>query len=119
MKLILNIGLARTNNSNIGVGTALRDLASHGFKIEHHAVVHSDTEITVVAEVDDNDQPGTDNRVHLLSNLLGQDCIAVYNPETREGDLIGPRAAAWGAFSPEFFILADGTRLASPLQAAA
>lgn len=119
MKLILNIGLARFNNSNIGAGTVLRDLASHDFKIERHAIVHSESEMTVVAEVDDNDQPGTDNRIHMLSDVLGQDCIAVYNPLTREGDLIGSRAAAWGEFNPEFFVLADGSRLAAPLQVAA
>jgi len=119
MKLILNIGLARFNNSNIGAGTVLRDTASHGFKIGQYAVVHSESEMTVVAEVDDNDQPGTDNRIHMLSDLLGQDCIAVYNPETGEGDLIGSRAAAWGAFNPEFFVLVDGSRLAAPLQVAA
>lgn len=119
MKLILNIGLARTGNSNIGVGTVLRELAARSFGIDRHTIAHSDTEITVVAEVEDYDFPGQDNRISMLSSLLGQDCIAVYNPKTREGSLIGPRAAAWGEFNPEFFILVDGSRLATPLQVAA
>ncbi len=43
---------------------------------------------------------------------LAQDCIAVYDPRTKRGRLIGPRASAWGEFTPEYFVLPTGERLA-------
>ena len=44
-----------------------------------------------------------DQNVYQLAVLLGQDCISVYSPRLQSGRLIGPRAAQWGAFNPEFF----------------
>lgn len=38
-----------------------------------------------------------------LCRQYSQDCVAVYNPATGEGDLIGPRADAWRPFNPAFF----------------
>ena len=112
MKLLLNIGLARKGNSNIGVGTVLRELAATGCDRTAYAVHHSDTEITVVAEAHFTGSLYR-SAIHHLAQRLGQDCIAVLGP-LGHGQLIGPRAAAWGAFNPEFFLLLDGSRLASP-----
>ncbi len=44
--------------------------------------------------------------IDTLSTLLGQDCIAakLYRAGTDTGQLIGPRASAWGVFSDEYFI---------------
>jgi hypothetical protein len=47
-----------------------------------------------------------------LARRLGQDCIAVWNSLSEEGELIGPNAAAWGEFDPEQFILPSGVSLA-------
>lgn len=119
---LLNIGLARTGNSNIGVGTALREIEASGFTIFAHAVHHSDTEITVVAEGTFKHPVLTKHNANVAYNLacrLGQDCVAVYDLNTQTGALHGPRAAAWGEFNPEFFLMLDGTRLPSPLQVAA
>ena len=44
--------------------------------------------------------------VYGLAVSLEQDCIAVYYADGARadtGDLIGPRAAEWGEFNPEFF----------------
>lgn len=119
MKVILNIGLAVGTNGNIGPGTVLREIQGFGFDIVTYGIVHSDTERTIVALVDDRDAAGQDNRIYQLSRFLQQDCIAVYYPETRDGALIGPKADEWGEFNPEFFFLFDGTRLAQPAKAAA
>lgn len=119
MRILLNIGLAVGTNRNIGPGTALRELENLDFKVIETRLLRSDTERTLVALVDDKDRPGQDNRINFLSRLLSQDCIAVYYPEEGDGALIGPRAAQWGEFNPEFFFLLDGTRLAQPLQRAA
>lgn len=113
MTYIINIGLAREGNSNIGVGTVLREIAARPITLHRYNVQHSDTEITVVAEVTINGAFTNPSRVfHALARVLGQDCIAAYHVELKRGQLDGPNAAAWGAFNPEFFLLLDGTRLA-------
>lgn len=120
MSLILNIGLARNGKSNIGVGTVLRDLASY-FTVLQHSVQHSETEITVVAEVERRGNIlNTANAIFILAELLGQECIAVYNCSSAQGALIGPRADKWGDFNPEYFVMLDGRRMNQPaLQVAA
>lgn len=114
MSYLLNIGVARAGQSNIGVGTVLRDLGALA-KIVAHSVQHSETEDTVVALVEHDSVMALANDVYHLSAILGQDCIAVWNMATSAGALIGPRADKWGAFNPEFFLMIDGTTLAQAL----
>ena len=109
MEVILNIGLARAGKSNISSGTVIREVteAFGAATFEWH---RSDTEITAVVTVDA--LPRTMGATaHHLALLLEQDCIAAYTPDSGGGFLAGPRAAAWGAFNPEFFIMPDGSRL--------
>lgn len=42
--------------------------------------------------------------VYTLAEELEQDCIAVLEPETGRGTLVGPKAADWGAFNPDCFV---------------
>jgi hypothetical protein len=106
--LLLNIGLARGDGGNISVGTVLREVYQAG-KLVTYAAHHSDTEQTVIAFVSiEGDYPA---KINHLCVLWGQDCIAAYNPVTKAGELIGPKAAEWGEFNPEFFVLLDGSRL--------
>jgi hypothetical protein len=113
MRVTLNIGLAREGNSNIGVGTALRELHSLGFAILKHAGHTSDTELTLVAYVRHGGSPAmVANNLFHLSQLLGQDCIAVVNHGNGARTLIGPRADKWLPFNPAYFLNLDGTRLA-------
>jgi hypothetical protein len=110
--LTLNIGLARDGQSNIGVGTALRELNSLGFAILAYAGHTSDTEQTLVVQVLHlGDFRDVGNHVYHLSVLLGQDCIAVIDNDDNEGTLIGPRADKWAPFNPAYFLNLDGTRL--------
>ena len=112
MHLTLNIGLAREGNSNIGVGTALRDLNRLGFSILRHAGHTSDTEQTLVVDVVHRGSAQmVGNNLFRLSQLLGQDCIAVVNEDTGDRTLIGPRADTWLPFNPAYFLNLDGTRL--------
>lgn len=115
MHLTLNIGLACEGRCNIGVGTALRDLASLGFNILRYAGHTSDTELTLVAEVLhlSADTRSVGNKLFHLSLLLGQDCIAVVNEDTGDRTLVGPRADKWLPFNPAYFLNLDGTRLDS------
>ena len=40
-----------------------------------------------------------------LSDMLGQDCIAVYWPAIDAGQLIGINADKWGEFNKDYFLM--------------
>ena len=115
MQVILNVGLNTNTGSTITADQALSQIAIFADVLEH-AIAHSDTEQTLIVAVNVNDVRFT---VYKLADNLDQDCIAVYYPRTGNGTLVGPKAAAWGTFNPEYFLCLDGTRLAQPVLAAA
>ena len=41
---------------------------------------------------------------YALAEVMGQDCVAAWNEDIEVGLLIGPKAAEWGAFNPNYFI---------------
>ena len=108
--LILNIGLARKGLGNIGTAYTRGALRFSGLRIVQNAVHQSNTEATMVAEIAEHSH--WKPLVFGLAVATEQDCIAVYDPATGHGELVGPRAEAWGDFNPEYFVLMDGTRLA-------
>ena len=109
---ILNIGL-NTADGAIAIEEARKVLRAYGFSILREALLESDTEPTLVAEVATGFATTLTvlQLLYQVSEELKQDCIAVYRGLTRGGALIGPRAAEWGPFNPEFFLLLDGRRL--------
>lgn len=108
---ILNIGLNTTDGA-ITIEEARNTLRAYGFSILREALLESDTEPTLVAEV----ATGFATTLTVLQLLyqvadeLEQDCIAVYCGLIG-GALVGPRADVWGPFNPEYFLLLDGRRL--------
>ena len=120
MQLILNIGLDVGATSSIAAHVALQIVSANNFRVERSKVVQSDTEPTLVVEIQVFDLPFLAwAQLKQIAIDLHQDCIAAYNPDKGKGALIGPRAAAWGPFNPEFFILPNGKRLAQPATKAA
>jgi hypothetical protein len=117
MKLILNIGLDVTASAPIAAHVALEIVKANGFIVSSHKVVQSDTEPTLVVEAIVADNLSLEHGCYQTAVELRQDCIAVYVPLWRYGRLVGPCAAAWGQFNPEFFILPSGKRLAQPSKA--
>lgn len=109
---ILNIGLNSPKGA-IPAEQARQALRAYGFSILREALLESDTEPTLVAEVATGfATPLTVLQLlYQVSEELKQDCIAVYREYTLGGALIGPRAAEWGPFNPEYFLLLDGRRL--------
>ena len=128
MEVILNIGLdgipaglsytnGKLNPLNARQAlTAVQALRAHGMQVKASKVFQSDTEPTMVAVVvmTGHDSYENTRALHQTAADLQQACIAVYTPRVAFGALVGPHAAAWGAFNPELFIMPDGTRLSQP-----
>jgi hypothetical protein len=116
MSYLLNIGLdnmpaeaGRTVASKVLF--AARAMRTAGFVNLYAKVLRSDSEPTLVANVNYESKNGYLNAAYSLADALGQDCIALVNDTTKRGWLMGPRADNWGGFNPEFFIMLDGSRL--------
>lgn len=102
MNALLNIGMRR--------GRYGEDL--HSSQVEHamHSVdidlmkaevvaPDADSEATMVCFV----ERANPEKIYQLAEMLGQDCIAVYNLNNCVGRLIGPDAASWGEFNRDYF----------------
>ena len=115
MTLILNIGLDIKATPSLSAHVAREMLVANGLLIKSSFLADSDTERTLVASVIPG--PFLTNPARLRAALhqtaadLQQDRIAWWLPSAAHGELVGPNTAAWGAFSPEFFIDMDGQRL--------
>ena len=120
----LNIGLASEAFGIVAANSVLQVLATHGFFLRSSETIESDTEPTLVVVAEwglatyDKVDATLHGAVNKAAELCGQDCIAVWLPGHKEGRLIGPRAAAWGEFNPEFFITPNGSRLVATKAAA-
>lgn len=104
--LIINIGLENNAGGTVDVRAALAAVIGRTRAVSC-GVHQSDSEPTlvIIAEC-----LSTQSAWHIAA-MLNQDCIAVYDPLTQRGRLIGPRADAWGGFTPAYFVLPDGSRL--------
>ena len=120
MKAIINIGLQVGDTSYThSKEDAVEALDLNGLTVLSTTLLESDNEPTLVAVV----KPRIDtwlfvNAINATAVMLEQDCIAVYNPSTGNGALIGPRSYKWGTFVPEYFFMPDGSRLGGVAQAA-
>ena len=80
-------------------------------------IAHSDPDTVLrddLPAVPDTRHPlasGDYGALYRVAQRLQQDCIAVYDETLQRGQLVGPRASAWGTFNPSFFLNLDGTRL--------
>ena len=114
--LTLNVGMDTESTEALSANVIRESLAATGLLLGRQSVVQSDTEKTLVVEV----TPGPDitsparmrGAIFQSAVDLRQDCIAAWNERTNTGGLIGPRAAAWGRFNPEFFFNLEGRRMA-------
>jgi hypothetical protein len=120
MQIELNIGLnveggdngrAAVNRRHFVAAVVLQHL-DFTCRMRRHEVLYvgpagETQEDTLVARLDPAISPD-ELQVILqgLSTLLEQDCIAVLYvfSGAGAGELVGPRAAKWGAFNPDFFV---------------
>lgn len=105
----LNIGLARRGKPNLRPDEAIAAVRAIGGQPVLRSSLHdSDSEPTLIVETR---RPVYASAAFEIAKRLGQDAIAQW--DGRDGQLIGPAAAAWGTFNPAFFLTLDGSRLAS------
>lgn len=114
-KILLNIGLAgngQTLDEHL-VSESVAELVNGVGSF--CALVQSHTEPTLVVEfvTAELDAAGVSilDVADTICRLWDQDCVALYHTGLRRGLLIGPRAAAWGPFNPNYFFLLDGRSL--------
>lgn len=117
MRMLLNVGLEQGSTGTFNsVDDTLAVLGMH-VHVRYHALVESDTEPTVVVLAEDSIGPtSVRGALYAVAQALGQQAIAVWDPMTQRGALVGPQADAWGEFNPAFFILPSGRRLADALR---
>lgn len=115
MRAILNIGLNSKTLGEIHQEVARSLVRAHFGEPTTSIVIDSDTEPTLVTEVDHPNDVPIGHIVHRIAHALGQDCIATWLPGQSKGRLIGPNAKAWGEFNPDFFLCPDGSTLAQHL----
>lgn len=111
--VILNIGLM-AGDVEIAAPVVYQTMRAAGILWERTAVHTEAPEPTMVVEGYANDY-----QIDLVAMWLQQECIAVWDLHHREGRLVGPQAAKWGAFDPSQFILLNGSLLSEARSVAA
>lgn len=100
MDALLNIGLTRNTEGYVRVSDIMSQFAIHHVQTHGGRVAFNPNgEDAFIAHVTNVDA----DKLYSMSLALEQDCIAVYDLHACSGALIGPNAAAWGEFSPNYF----------------
>lgn len=99
-RVLVNVGLAIPGGGELSREQAVQALSDAGLNPGGMEVRQSNTEPTLIAEIDDA-QPEV---FEALSRNLRQDSVAVYNPATKAGELYGPKAEDWRPFNKDFFL---------------
>ena len=106
VRLTLNIGMAQPNGvgPDLHPGEVLRTMSQTGFTVGRSEVRHSKSEMTLIVEIFHVTGYAAIQSINALAKLLHQEAIAVRNEATQRGTLVGPKAAAWGPFNPDYFL---------------
>jgi len=122
--LLLNIGLNVAGQPPLSVNEALAALKAERISVMAYAQHNSASEPTLVAQVLLPQAPDTRHAasegdfgaLNRVSLRLKQEAIAFWLPDARVGSLVGPEAAKWGPFNPEYFLTLDGRKLSDVLK---
>jgi hypothetical protein len=103
--LTLNIGLETNTGESLDRLEVLTILTRNQFRVHASETRQSATEQTLIVRGYFTDNTRLDvSRIHALSLILKQDCIAVSPDDGKTGELIGPNAQSWGEFNPAYFL---------------
>jgi len=108
-RAVVNIGLDINGGERLHPDEVLAALKNFGVTPVSARIAQSDTEPTLVVELDRALNP---REAHDLSAALKQEAIAQVD-ESGVGDLHGPAADNWKPFNGDYFIKPDGQRLGS------
>ncbi len=96
----VNIGLdASDKRGKVSAAQVLAFLMAR-VRVIAWRISNAGAERTLIVQVD---APLTIAQAHTVCNLFDQDCVAQSTNNGATGELIGPRAAAWGAFDSRYF----------------
>ena len=125
MAIVINVGLLTNTNESLDLDHVLttlrRELKCPAWDLGAVAVFQSASEPTLVLVIEPtylfNDRSFGALRADVfhISNILLQDCIAVWDGDNEKGYLIGSNTEAWGAFNHEYFLLPSGQYLADTI----
>ena len=104
MTTTFNIGLARNDGRpDNSIAVVVSQLLARGLLegVKQIRIADSETERTLVLQAEIFP---SHFEIHRLAGALAQDCIAVRNDATGRGFLVGPNAAKWGEFNPDYFL---------------
>lgn len=114
MRIELNIGLNVEGSDNTPEQRAARadyalrflgrDCITQNILGTRRAQSATEDTLIVVLQVSSGAEARLRDVINTLAGALLQDCIAVYNATSWSGELVGPNAAAWGEFNPDFFL---------------
>lgn len=117
MIIELNIGLNIAGSANLqSMCNSRADYALEGLRSNAYLQnvlgsrrAQSATEDTLIVKlnVSGGSMVAIRKAINELAADLCQDCIAMYVGAEWRGELIGPNAAAWGEFNPEYFLRFD------------
>ena len=103
---LVNVGLDIPDGGTLTESDVRVAFAQLGIPMQRTAIHQSDTESTLVVELDRALLPAEGQR---LAELLKQEAIAEKHGDS--GTLHGPMAEKWGPFNPDFFLKLNGARL--------
>jgi len=122
MKFAINVGLHVSGGDNSASAVFARAVIAHlaigGFigsrgSYNDRQVYRGGQEPTLIVKgyLSKVSMPELENLLFELAISMQQACIAVAELDADDkpvnGQLIGPNAAAWGAFNPDYFVLAN------------
>jgi len=108
---LVNVGLKIGDKVALTEQDVIKAFADEGITLENVQVRESGTEPTVIAAVSAANEPA----IRRISEKLGQDAIAVYNPADDSGYLAGPRPENFGGkFLKEYFLMPESEQAFMP-----
>jgi len=100
MNPVINIGLNVNGVRELTATEILKVLRTDGVQVIRWEVKESNTELTLVAEIEQN---LTEWKGWAIAVALRQDAIAQVDSHGH-GELFGPKAKEWGPFNPDYFL---------------
>lgn len=105
MTTVINFGLTRADNGEpLNADRVLGALQYLDFDVDNARIEDSTTERTIVAQSPYALEWHVGEVFFKLCERFAQDCIALSGDNGITGELIGPKAQAWGPFNSEHFI---------------